>query len=87
MTAEPGFPSRAQIAEGYAWRTGADLDELCWYEALALWKSAIFCEAMYTRWLDGQRPGDAFAEGLAEGVPALAEAAHAALGRRGEGGL
>ncbi|WP_062464024.1 phosphotransferase family protein [Demequina soli] len=85
VTAGPGFPSREALAERYAARTGADLAGLAWYEALALWKSAIFCEAMYTRWLDGQRPGDAFAPRLAEGVPALAAAADAALARLEKG--
>jgi len=81
VTAEPGFPSRADLAARYAARTGADLAALPWFEALALWKAAIFCEAMYTRWLDGQRPGDGFAPTLAGGVPDLAVAADAALTR------
>lgn len=52
-----------------------DVSELPWYQAMALWKSAIFCEAMYTRWLNGERPGDAFAPTLEVGVPTLAAAA------------
>ncbi|MDN4474654.1 phosphotransferase family protein [Demequina sp. SYSU T00192] len=85
VTALPGFPTRRELVERYAARTGADVSALPWYEALALWKSAIFCEAMHTRWLDGQRPGDDFAAGLGEGVPALAAAADAALARLEEG--
>ncbi|MFI2102073.1 phosphotransferase family protein [Isoptericola sp. NPDC019693] len=81
VTALPGFPSRADLVERYAARSGADVSALGWYEALALWKSAIFCEAMYTRWLDGQRPDDDFAPTLADGVPALAAAAAHALDR------
>ncbi|MCV2396231.1 phosphotransferase family protein [Actinotalea sp. M2MS4P-6] len=85
VTAAPGFPTRQDIADHYAERTGADLSVLPWYEALALWKSAIFCEAMLTRWLDGQRPGDTFAPSLVAGVPQLADAAHAALARLAKG--
>ncbi len=48
---------------------------------LALWKAAIFCEAIYTRWLDGQRPGDEFGPTLEAGVPRLLEAAQEAAGR------
>jgi len=79
VTAGPGFPGRAEIIARYASVTGADVSELRWYEALALWKSAIFCEAMYTRWLDGERPGDTFAPRMKDGVPALARAAASAL--------
>ncbi|MFD6136410.1 phosphotransferase family protein [Isoptericola sp. NPDC060257] len=85
VTAGPGFPSRADLVDRYAARTGADVTALPWYEALALWKSAIFCEAMYSRWLDGQRPDDDFAPALADGVPALAEAAAHALHRHERG--
>ncbi|MDN4482209.1 phosphotransferase family protein [Demequina lignilytica] len=85
VTALPGFPTRAALVARYAEETGADVSMLPWYEALALWKSAIFCEAMHTRWLDGERPGDTFAPTLAEGVPALARAAAEALDRLEEG--
>ncbi|WP_062520810.1 phosphotransferase family protein [Demequina silvatica] len=85
VTAAPGFPTRADLVARYAVHTQADLSALAWYEALALWKSAIFCEAMYTRWLDGQRPGDGFAPTLVTGVPALADAAAEALARLEKG--
>jgi len=71
VTRYDGYPSRAELAERYGAATGLDLSELRWYQALALWKSAVFCEAIYTRWLKGERPGDAFAPTLADGVPAL----------------
>jgi aminoglycoside phosphotransferase (APT) family kinase protein len=78
-TAEPGYPSTDELAKRYAAATGLDLVHLAWYKALALWKAAIFCEAIYTRWLRGERPGDDFAPGLTEGVPLLLEQASAAL--------
>ena len=80
VTREPGYPTRDEVAEAYAVGSGLDLDDLRWYETLALWKAAIFCEAMYTRWVDGERPGDSFAESLGEGVPLLVETARARAG-------
>jgi hypothetical protein len=41
---EPGWPSRAEMAARYADRTGADLTNLQWYTALALWKLAVLYE-------------------------------------------
>jgi aminoglycoside phosphotransferase (APT) family kinase protein len=78
VTSEPGYPSAAQLAERYAAATGLDLTPLPWYASLALWKAAIFCEAMYTRWSRGERPGDDFAPTLERGVPLLLERARAA---------
>jgi len=72
VTSREGYPTRAELAARYGAATGLDLSDLRWYQALALWKAAVFCEAIYTRWLDGERAGDQFAPTLAEGVPALA---------------
>jgi aminoglycoside phosphotransferase (APT) family kinase protein len=41
---EPGWPTRKELADRYAERTGADLTELPWYTALALWKLAVLYE-------------------------------------------
>ncbi|MGY0541454.1 phosphotransferase family protein [Nocardioides sp. YJ-D4] len=41
---EPGYPSRDELAARYAARTGADLDSLHWYTAMALWKLAVLYE-------------------------------------------
>jgi aminoglycoside phosphotransferase (APT) family kinase protein len=71
VTRREGYPTRMELADRYGAATGLDLSELRWYQALALWKAAVFCEAIYTRWLNGERPGDQFAPTLAEGVPAL----------------
>lgn len=71
VTREAGYPTRDELAERYAATTRLDLSDLRWYKVLALWKAAVFCEAIYTRWLDGERPGDEFAPTLADGVPGL----------------
>lgn len=41
---EEGWPTREELAARYAERTGADLAELGWYTALALWKLAVLYE-------------------------------------------
>lgn len=41
---EEGYPTRKELADRYAERTGADLDNLGWYTALALWKLAVLYE-------------------------------------------
>lgn len=46
---EEGYPDRAELAERYAARTGADLSELTWYTALALWKLAVLYEYGHRR--------------------------------------
>lgn len=81
VTAGSGFPSSGELVDRYAARTGLSTERLAWYEALALWKAAIFCEAMYTRWLDGQRPDDEFAPRLHSGVPDLLGVAEMKLSR------
>lgn len=80
VTAQAGFPNRLQLAKLYQAETGHSIDNLPWYQALALWKGAVFCEAIYSRWLRGERPEDtSFAPGLATGVPHLLEAARRTL--------
>jgi aminoglycoside phosphotransferase (APT) family kinase protein len=82
VTALAGFPSRAEIVEGYASRSGRDVEPLAWFEALALWKAAVFCEAIYGRYLRGELGAeDTRAARFEEGVPYLAEAAANALNR------
>ena len=80
VTRRPGFLTRRQLLLRYAERSGRAVDALGWYQVLALWKAAIFCEAIYTRWVNGERPGDtAFAPGLETGVPTLLELARRAI--------
>jgi aminoglycoside phosphotransferase (APT) family kinase protein len=82
VTQEEGFPSRAELAERYAERSGRSVSSLAWYEALALWKSSVFCEAIYGRYLRGERgEDDVFGPLLEAGVPQLAEAAAEAAAR------
>jgi aminoglycoside phosphotransferase (APT) family kinase protein len=84
VTARPGFPSRADLVERYAARSGRDVEPLAWFEALALWKAAVFCEAIYGRYVRGELGAeDTRAARFEEGVPYLAESAATALSRQG----
>ncbi|HET7745102.1 MAG TPA: phosphotransferase family protein [Gaiellaceae bacterium] len=82
VTALPGFPARAELVERYVAASGRDVAPLAWFEALALWKAAVFCEAIYGRFLRGELGAeDERAARFEQGVPQLAEAALAALSR------
>ena len=82
VTALPGFPSKAELVERYVAGSGRDVEPLPWFEALALWKAAVFCEAIYGRYLRGELGAeDTRAARFEEGVPYLAEAAAEALAR------
>ena len=81
VTRNPGYLTRGQLMARYQEQTSLSLDALPWYQALALWKASIFCEAIYTRWLKGERPNDTlFAPTLEAGVPQLLEQARVFAG-------
>jgi hypothetical protein len=59
--AKPGPKPRAEVRTRTCCgqpHSDLDLTPLPWYQALALWKASIFSEAIYTRWLNGERPHD-----------------------------
>lgn len=74
VTREEGFPTRDQIVARYEQRSGRSMHALHWYQALALWKAAVFMEGNYKRFLAGNSD-DSFMAIFDEGVPALAEKA------------
>ncbi len=74
ITAQPGFPTRAQLVERYAARTGRQMDHVAFYVALAIWKLAILLEGSYKRHLSGTTDDPFFAT-LGEGIPMLARRA------------
>lgn len=81
ITAQPGFPTRAQLVARYAERTGRQMEHVAFYVALAIWKLAILLEGSYRRHLAGATDDPFFAT-LDLGVPALAHRALAVC--RGE---
>ena len=54
-TAPPGFPSRTELAERYAERTGRDLSQLDYYIGFNRWKSACIVHGVYSRYCAGKK--------------------------------
>jgi aminoglycoside phosphotransferase (APT) family kinase protein len=76
VTAEAGFPTRAQLVERYVARSGRAVEPLGWFEALALWKAAVFCEAIYGRFTRGELGAEDTRAAIFEhAVPLLARTA------------
>jgi aminoglycoside phosphotransferase (APT) family kinase protein len=71
-TREPGFPTRAELAERYTQRTGRSIDDLRFYCAMAGWKIAIIMEGSNLRFKQGMSDDSLFAA-LDAAVPALAQ--------------
>jgi aminoglycoside phosphotransferase (APT) family kinase protein len=74
VTAREGFPSRDELVARYEERTGRSVSDLRWYQALALWKSAVFLEGNYKRYMQGASD-DEFYRLMERGIPELARAA------------
>jgi aminoglycoside phosphotransferase (APT) family kinase protein len=74
VTREDGFMKRDELVLLYEERTGRSTSDLRWYQALALWKAAVFMEGNYKRSLAGTTD-DPYLKLFDKGVPMLAEAA------------
>jgi len=84
ITATPGFPFRSEIVDRYVASSGRDVEPLAWFEALALWKAAVFCEAIYGRFRRHELTSDdARAAAFEHIVPELASSAARRLGELG----
>jgi aminoglycoside phosphotransferase (APT) family kinase protein len=80
-TRRAGFLTRDQLVARYEERSGRSVSALGWYQALALWKAAVFMEGNYKRFTAGATD-DPYLALFDEGVPALAHKARAvALGQ------
>jgi aminoglycoside phosphotransferase (APT) family kinase protein len=75
VTQSEGFMKRDELVARYEERTGRSMSDLRWYQALAIWKAAVFMEGNYKRSLAGTTD-DPYLKFFDEGVPQLAEAAH-----------
>ena len=81
VTALEGFPKKAELVARYEERSGREIGQLGWFEALALWKAAVFCEAIYGRFTRGELGAeDGRAAAFEQAVPLMAETAAARLG-------
>jgi aminoglycoside phosphotransferase (APT) family kinase protein len=83
-TIAPGFPTRDEVKERYAKRSGRDLGEIDFFMALGFWKLAIILEGVYARYAGGQygKTDEGFEE-FAKIVERLGEAADEAERRLG----
>jgi aminoglycoside phosphotransferase (APT) family kinase protein len=75
VTNTEGFMTRDELVARYEERSGRSMSDLRWYQALAIWKAAVFMEGNYKRSLAGTTD-DPYLKLFDEGVPQLAEAAH-----------
>jgi aminoglycoside phosphotransferase (APT) family kinase protein len=78
ITRQPGFLTRAELVARYAERSGRPMGNLRWYQAFALWKSAVFMEGNYRRATFGMSDNP-YLMGYANGVVAFAERAMAVI--------
>jgi aminoglycoside phosphotransferase (APT) family kinase protein len=69
-TAQPGFPTRAELAQAYARRTGRDLSRLPFYLGFSAMKLAVILEGVHARYLNGQTVSSGY-ERAGPAVPAL----------------
>ena len=68
VTAAGGFPTRTDVVEQYARRTGFDVSAIGWYQAFAFFKLAIICQGIAARAAGGAMLGSGFdeAQGMVE---------------------
>jgi aminoglycoside phosphotransferase (APT) family kinase protein len=74
VTRAKGFPSREELIARYEERSGRSVSALNWYQALSLWKAAVFMEGNYKRFQAGSSD-DEYLGLFDRGVPMLAEKA------------
>jgi aminoglycoside phosphotransferase (APT) family kinase protein len=80
VTALPGFPTRAEVAERYAARSGLDLSDLSWYVGFAYFKFAAIVAGIVARSRAGAMAGKD-TSGYADRIDPCVELGRAALDR------
>jgi aminoglycoside phosphotransferase (APT) family kinase protein len=78
VTGLPGFPTRRELLERYATRTGRDVSSLPWYVGFACFKLAVVVAGVAARGRAGAMIGDGFVE-MAARIAPLVEVGHSAL--------
>jgi aminoglycoside phosphotransferase (APT) family kinase protein len=74
VTRREGFLTRKELIARYEELSGRSVSALNWYQALALWKAAVFMEGNYKRFQSGSTD-DEYLGLFDRGVPMLAEKA------------
>ncbi|MDQ6650662.1 MAG: phosphotransferase family protein, partial [Actinomycetota bacterium] len=77
-TRHEGFPSRAEVVELYAARSGRSVDALPWYVAFGFFKLAVVCAGIAARHRAGAMLGEGF-DNIGERVAPLVEMGRTAL--------
>jgi aminoglycoside phosphotransferase (APT) family kinase protein len=77
-----GLPTRAEIVARYAQRASADVAEVWWWEAFALWKTVVVVQQLHRRWVRGESQDPRMAR-IADRMPALIAAARTVLDAAG----
>jgi aminoglycoside phosphotransferase (APT) family kinase protein len=49
-----GLPSKGEVVEHYATRTGLDVSGVGWYEALGCWRTSVILQQLYDRYRRGE---------------------------------
>jgi aminoglycoside phosphotransferase (APT) family kinase protein len=81
-TAAPGFPTRSELAQRYAQRTGRNLDKLDYYIGFNRWKSAAILHGVYARYMAGQKSTEGVdMDGLRERIDTCLASAEEAVNR------
>lgn len=68
----PGYPSRDDVLQRYAERSGRDVSDIDFHVALAFFKLAVILEGIHYRHTHGQTLGDGF-EGIGDYIGPLVE--------------
>jgi aminoglycoside phosphotransferase (APT) family kinase protein len=69
------FPTRAELVQRYAERSGRDVSHIRFYHTLGLYRLVVICAQIYIRYKRGQTQDQRF-EGFGMMIPLLAKAAH-----------
>jgi aminoglycoside phosphotransferase (APT) family kinase protein len=80
--ADLGLPPRAALIARYAERTGADVTDVRWWEAFALWKTVVVVQQLHRRWVRGESKDPRMAT-IADRIPSLIAAATMVLEENG----
>lgn len=76
----PGFPTRREIVDRYARRSGLAPDHIRFYEIFALFRLAVVVQQIYVRWFRGQTEDERFSD-YGSRVAGLARAAYDEISR------
>ena len=70
-----GLPTRAEVVERYATRTGLEEVDASWYEGFACFKTAVILQQLYVRFLRGETSDERMGQRGARVTPAARRAA------------